>query len=441
MCSLFLARSRSLPLLFVALCFVETGCDSDSSQGIPEQERGRKVYALGRLEPREGVVSISGTPGDRLSQFDPDVEENKKAPANGVLGLLASYETRRAQLTALEAKKKLAEEKQEVEEELAEAQLKQAEASLAQAKAQLKQAVLQKPKLDNVKEAARIADSDLQRLKMLKLTDDELVTDHQIRRQANLTDRAIKDHFVAEKSNALAHVVAQSAVEAAEAQRRVAELNKKKLGTKEMPGVFNQAQIIEEEIKIAELALVHSVLWAPRADSSILKRSPQGNGGDRFSKNPCQAGDPPGEYTVLKISLREGEFVSNMPIMHLGKLDAMVCVAEVHEADAKEVRKHQGVTIRSPAFAGVFANGVDPETGERTGGIRGKVLSKGSMISSPGLSSRNPLAPADRSVVEVRIEIDGSIAGAVQHAADRIGGQVTVEFDEKTKADSNHAQP
>ncbi len=69
------------------------------------------------------------------------------------------------------------------------------------------------------------------------------------------------------------------------------------------------------------------------------------------------------------------------------------------------------------------------------------MLSKGSMISSPGLASRNPLAPADRSVVEVRIEIDGSVAGAVQHAAERIGGQVTVEFDAKPEADSQNAKP
>ncbi len=334
-------RYRSL-LLLATLCLVGTGCDSSDSQEKPKKEQGRKVYALGRLEPKEGVISISATPGDRLSQFDPDVKENEKAPANGVLGLLASYETRRAQLAALETKKKLAVEKQEVEEELAEAQLYQAEASLAQAEAQLKQAVLQKSKLDNLKEATRIAEADLQRLKTLKQTDSELVTDHQIRRQANLTDRAVKDHWVAEKSNGLAHAVARSAVEAADAQRRVAELNKKKLGTQETPGVFNQARIIEEEIKIAELALVHSVLWAPHADTRVLKHKKE-EGQDVVCppENPCQAGDPPGEYTVLKISLREGEFVSPVPIMQLGKLDEMVCVAEVHEADAKEIHKHQ----------------------------------------------------------------------------------------------------
>ena len=42
------------------------------------------------------------------------------------------------------------------------------------------------------------------------------------------------------------------AVSAAEAQLNVALLNKEKLGSKESPGVFNQARAIEEEIKIRD---------------------------------------------------------------------------------------------------------------------------------------------------------------------------------------------
>jgi HlyD family secretion protein len=105
----------------------------------------------------------------------------------------------------------------------------------------------------------------------------------------------------------------------------------------------------------------------------------------------------------------------------------MVCVAEVYEADVKNLKVGQAAVIRSPAFAGKFADGLDPETKERTGGITGKIKRIGGVIGSPGLANRNPLAPADRSVVEVRIALDEA---ATEEASHRVGLQVTVEFEE-----------
>jgi HlyD family secretion protein len=116
-----------------------------------------------------------------------------------------------------------------------------------------------------------------------------------------------------------------------------------------------------------------------------------------------------------------------MPIMQLGDLSEMVCIAEVYEADIQELVVNQKVTLRSPAFSGAFANGpVDSKTPQRTGGIEGRVTRIGNLIASPGLANRNPLAPADRSVVEVRIAITDQ--AAIAHAAKRVGLQVTVEF-------------
>jgi HlyD family secretion protein len=134
---------------------------------------------------------------------------------------------------------------------------------------------------------------------------------------------------------------------------------------------------------------------------------------------------------VLKIFLRPGEFVAQTPIVQLADLRTMVCIAEVYEADVKEIEEGMGVTIRSPSFSGALADGdIDPETGSRTGGMRGTVERIGSMIAPPGLINRNPLAPADRSVVEVRITIDDD--EAVAHARSLVDLQVTVEFDRKS---------
>ncbi len=95
--------------------------------------------------------------------------------------------------------------------------------------------------------------------------------------------------------------------------------------------------------------------------------------------------------------------------------------------------------IRSPAFSGDFADGINPETKERTGGMKGRIERIGGMIGSPGLANRNPLAPADRSVVEVLVAIEDP--AAIAEAARRVGLQVTVEFDkptaEETTANAN----
>jgi HlyD family secretion protein len=128
--------------------------------------------------------------------------------------------------------------------------------------------------------------------------------------------------------------------------------------------------------------------------------------------------------------LQPGEFVAQIPILEIGDVSHMVAIAEVYEADAKELVVGQSAVIRSPAFAGKFANGGVGEAG----GIRGKVTRIGSMVASPGLTNRNPLAPSDRSVVEVRVEIDPADAAATAEAARRVGLQVTVEFDEQPAA-------
>jgi hypothetical protein len=60
------------------------------------------------------------------------------------------------------------------------------------------------------------------------------------------------------------------------------------------------------------------------------------------------------------------------------------------------------------------------------------------LVSSGGLIQRNPLAPSDRSIVEVTIEIAGADAAATEkaiaEAAGHIGLQVTVKFGDKPGA-------
>jgi HlyD family secretion protein len=259
----------------------------------------------------------------------------------------------------------------------------------------LQEVISQRQQLTNLREAADIAQEDYRRLEALHASDRELVSEHQLRRQQNAYQRARADYDAAQASYPHAETAAKKAVEAAEANHKFATMNREQLQA------VDQSEAIVLEAAAAEEA----------RDESLL-RAPKTSGG-------------PADYTVLKINMQPGEFITQMPVMQIGNLDEMVCIAEVYEADVKEIYVGQTALIRSAAFEGEHA-----EHGEM-GGIRGRVTRIGTLISDPGLIPRNPLAPSDRSVVEVVVTIDADDEAAVQQAARRIGLQVTVEFGEK----------
>ncbi|MEM6655107.1 MAG: hypothetical protein AAF596_04820, partial [Planctomycetota bacterium] len=80
--------TRPLLIACLALCACGgcgRGYDAAEPSIVPPPTR---VFALGRLEPRSGVIDISGLPGERLKALDGDVVAGELAPANGLLGVL-----------------------------------------------------------------------------------------------------------------------------------------------------------------------------------------------------------------------------------------------------------------------------------------------------------------------------------------------------------------
>jgi len=408
---------RLLPLLLVAFCLVVAGCrQSDLQENEASENQTRNIFALGRLEPAGGIISISaGIPGERLKQFDPDVQEGALAPKDGILGLLGSYDLRSRELDALQTQLALAKKQAERRQSLAGVQVLQAQATWKEAVAKKKQlqarsAEVQQGEQPGVLiEALAIAKAEYDSLERLSETDPELVTPHQLRRQRNARDRAASDLNVAIASHGPALQAATLAVEAAKQSWVLAQTNER--------DVIDETEALVKQIAVAKQALAQSVLWGPDVDPSTFEITDEVR-----QSGICQPGGEAGKYTVLKILLRAGESVTGMPIMQLGNLKQMVCVAEVYFADAKNIRPNQSVTITSHAFDSKFA-----------AGIPGTVESISSMVASPGLSNRNPLAPVDRSVVEVRILIDPNNQDAIDQAAKRVGLQVTVRFDESTE--------
>lgn len=354
----------------------------------------RNVVALGRIEPTAGVISVSALPGERLTKYAAGVEAGAKVPAGAELAQTATFDLRQTQLKAAELKFSASQEQRSQELIAAQVQVEQALATQAQAEAKLREMLAQEGKLQNLAEAAAIAADDYAKLVQLQSEDEELVTPHQLRRRKNASERAAKEYEATAAAYPDGLEAARKGVAAAEAGVRLARQNAA------LVEKVDQTLAADLDRQAAAAALDQSLLRAPAV------------------------GEKEAQFTVLRTMVEPGELIAQTPVLDIADLSRMSCVAEVYEADAKEIKVGQAVRLRSPAFTGKFADG---NVGE-AGGIPGRVVRIGSMVSSPGLTNRNPLAPSDRSIVEVDVEIDPKDKAATTEAASKVGLQVTVEF-------------
>jgi HlyD family secretion protein len=391
------ALVASMALVAAIGCTGARNSDSHGGKGVTGE---RQIVALGRLEPAGGVLEIGAVPGDVLQRFADGVTDGATVDAGAELAYLKSYALRATQLDAANAKLDLGKRQRTQELAAATANYEQALAAQAEVVAKLEELEAQAEGLASLSEAAQIAQADLQSLEDLRASDPDLVTDIQMRRKQNEADRAGKEYRIKRLSHDAALKAAKAAVIAAAKNVELAQVNL------ELAEQVDQSLVAQIEKKVAEETLEQSVLRAP------AKR----DGG-------------PEKFTILKVFMEPGEFITQLPVFQLGDLSRMVCVAEVYEADVKELTVDQNVTIHSPALRKPFA-----DDGREDGGVGlpGKVRHIGSLVSSGGLIQRNPLAPSDRSIVEVIIEIAGddaaATAAATAEAARHIGLQVTVKF-------------
>ena len=393
------ARPMACAQILAALALVVVGgCSrvpgTTAVNAVAAAAPSRNVVALGRIEPTAGVISVSALPGERLTKYATGVEAGAKVPAGAELAQTATFDLRQTQLKAAELKFSASQEQRSQELIAAQVQVEQALATQAQAEAKLREMLAQEGKLQNLAEAAAIAADDYAKLVQLQSEDEELVTPHQLRRRKNASDRAAKEYEAAAAAYPDGLEAARKGVAAAEAGVRLAKQN----------------AVLVEKVDQTLAADLDRQAAAAALDQSVL-RAPQVEGGSAA-------------FTVLRTMVEPGELIAQTPVLDIADLSRMSCVAEVYEADAKEIKVGQAVRLRSPAFTGKYSDG---NVGE-AGGIPGRVVRIGSMVSSPGLTNRNPLAPSDRSIVEVDVEIDPKDQAATTEAASKVGLQVTVEF-------------
>jgi HlyD family secretion protein len=121
----------------------------------------------------------------------------------------------------------------------------------------------------------------------------------------------------------------------------------------------------------------------------------------------------PTDGEVLKIFGKPGEVLVNSPLLQIGDVTQMVCVAEVVDRLVPEVAVGQRVSITAGALSRPLS---------------GTVVEIGQVVGNSTLMDPNPLALVDRKTVDVRIEIDAS---DVKAAARIVNLQVSVEIETK----------
>ncbi|HUY87990.1 MAG TPA: HlyD family efflux transporter periplasmic adaptor subunit [Pirellulales bacterium] len=318
-----------------------------------------KVTALARLEPEDGVVDISGTPGDRLQELKVRIGDRVKA--GDTLAVLESRTLRQAELELAQSQLEDAEKRGAAEEKYAAALRQEAELAKRQAQLERLEIAAQKDQIEGLKIGLASVEDDLERLEKLRRssssTDASIVSDQQLEHQRTLKEKTQKELAAAESQLAKLRDTIQLSEQQAEAKVQTALANQSRI-----PSTL-ALDSLRKSVELARRRLELSTIRAPS------------------------------DGEILKVFLSAGETIAQQPILQMADTSQMVAVAEIYEDDALHV--NQGA-----------AASVDSEALEKP--IAGTVTYVGSMVAKNTVMSLTPTASADLRVVEARIRLEPS---------------------------------
>ncbi len=366
-----------IPVAITLSCTAGCSCSREQPIGADGDGRmsaGAQVVALGRVEPRDGVVDLHGLAGDRLERLDATVGKDVEQG-----DVLAVYESRG--LKELEYRSWRA-QVHELETRFA-AEIKLADARIARAERALERAEQSQPDPKALAKKIGLAAANSETAKKhrawLASVGEDLIPEQQMDKQHLLVEKAELDLTAAQAEFDQAERESRLAVTAAKAELAMAEAAKEQA----LAALPDESQQVA--LKLAEKQLDLTQLLAPH------------------------------DGTVLRVFTKPGETMGQTPILQMANLKQMVVVAEVYETNVKRLRLGQKATVRSKALRAPY----DEQ------GLQGTVEQIGRMISTPALKNLDPFAPADRRVMEIRIQLDDDDAC---QAAEFVGLQVEVTF-------------
>jgi HlyD family secretion protein len=361
---------RLARLLFLCLGFAvgSIGCNALSPAPAEESNKSGRpphrdtVSALGRIEPGEGIVVITGTVGDRVKKVL--VKQGQTVRAGEQLIECLGEEVIAKQL-------ELARGKLEQTRDLVDKEKKHAAALLAEAEIAKRrpaeivpiQVEAQDAEIKVVENQLQQAERDLEKLP-------KNLPQAEIDRQTQVVDRyreQLRGYRaklrVLEKDKEINQLAADKKLESTKAGLD------KALSMIDLSGAERQVSLVEAEL----------------ARATILS---------------------PIDGQVLEVNVQAGETIGQRPMITLGQNDVFYVLAEVYESDIARVKVGQKATITSIAL---------PEPIEAT------VDRIGSMVKRNEVLGLDPTARSDTRVVEVRLRLDKPGI-----AAQRIGLQVDV---------------
>jgi HlyD family secretion protein len=314
------------------------------------------VVALGRIEPKGGIINVASLQGERVKQLL--VAEGDIVKAGSVLAYLDAYDERLAERNYIKSQLTEARLRLRAETAFGQAQIQEAKTRLQQVnQPQLLRIQAQQNTVDQAQAKLNLAQTNLARYQALyqegavpRIQLDEKMT--QMREAQEELNRAqtTTSQLIAERSSALSNALAQ--VDSAESN-----LTRSQLQT--------QIDAAARNLELAESRL-----------SRTIVRSPQ------YGR-------------VLKIITNPGETIGNEGLVQLADTRQMYVVAEVDEANIGLVAPGQPVRIRD-------RNGILKDA------LTGTVDRIGGQVLKNRVLDNNPTANMDARVVEVRIRLNQS---------------------------------
>jgi len=358
------------------------GPATSSSIGRPKIIRCR-----GKLEPASGLIRIVAPPGERIARLT-DKQIGDIVDAEEVLIVLQSRILREKDLALAKARRTDALQKTDFEKGQGSYQLASAKLALAEANASDEKIAGEAKKMTLLERQLDAAGKLLRRLQDIQsnpVTTD-LVNQTDIDKQVLMVEQLKLQIEQAKLDIELAKKSAQRAKELAK----------------------NNLMTVQDSLDHADKATpLNSLDAAVALAQQALDMS--------------EIRSPIDRATILDIIVREGDSVTNQPVMILGDTSEMICIAEINDLFLHLIDLDKQSNLRAKISSTALGK---PMTGT--------VIAKGIMIGPPSLKDPNPFASVDRRTGTVTIKLDDS-----KLAAQFVNLQVDVELEVESGSLSN----
>ncbi|MGH7226324.1 MAG: efflux RND transporter periplasmic adaptor subunit, partial [Gemmataceae bacterium] len=312
-----------------------------------------KVVALGRIEPKDGTLSLGVPTPDRIRRIL--VQEGQDVNKDQPLAVLDSEVMRK------------------LEKELAEIQLHEAKKRRQAIEANGKAKI-------HVEEVRRDHLQQLEPIEMRTLASKIALLKAQ-KENAELNYK----RFVAAGDTVADQDKEKQELLLRQVQAELTATENKKEKLHESTALDLQVVKAQLDAARAELEQNLSVISLDLLDTQVRQAD------ERLRETQIHA---PSKGKILRIPVHVGDLVHAQPILQMANVDEMIVLAEVYETDIQRVQVGQAATITSH----IFKKGDKPLTG--------KVSWIASSVGKPRVVPLDPRASVDNRVVDVKVVLD-----------------------------------